>query len=205
MITFLRGNLAESLPDRVVVDVGGVGYECFVPTSTFDALPGEGQPVKLLTHFHVREQEQAMFGFATADERDLFRLLIDRVSGIGPKMGLAVLSGMKVTDFKNYVVNGDVTALAKIKGVGKKTAERIVVELKDKVGVTAAWQEARQRPASMPKSQQLANDVILALINLGYKQVEAQKAVRSSMEGLPAGTEPESSALLRSALRILTS
>lgn len=204
MITFLRGKLAESLPDRAVVDVAGVGYECFIPTSTFDALPDEGEAVVLLTHFHVREQEQALYGFASADERDLFRLLIDRVSGIGPKMGLAVLSGMKVADFKNLVVNADVTALSKIKGVGKKTAERIVVELKDKVGVTAAWQEARQRP-TLPKGQIVANDVILALINLGYKQVEAQKAVKAALEALPAGADQESSAILRAALRSLTS
>ena len=203
MITFLKGVLAESLPDRAIVDVAGVGYECSIPTSTFDALPEQGQKVHLLTHHHVREQEQALFGFATTEERDLFRLLIDRVSGIGPKMGLAVLSGMKVADFKNFVVNADVTSLSKIKGVGRKTAERIVVELKDKVGVTAAWQEARQRP-SLPKGQVLANDVILALINLGYKQVEAQKAVRLAMEALPAGSEAESSTLLRTALRSLT-
>ena len=203
MITFLKGVLAESLPDRAIVDVAGVGYECSIPTSTFDALPEQGQKVHLLTHHHVREQEQALFGFATTEERDLFRLLIDRVSGIGPKMGLAILSGMKVADFKNFVVNADVTSLSKIKGVGRKTAERIVVELKDKVGVTAAWQEARQRP-SLPKGQVLANDVILALINLGYKQVEAQKAVRLAMEALPAGSETESSTLLRTALRSLT-
>jgi len=130
-------------------------------------------------------------------------LLIDRVSGIGPKMGLAVLSGMKVADFKSFVVNADVTALSKIKGVGRKTAERIVVELKDKVGVTAAWQEVRQRP-SLPKGQVLANDVILALINLGYKQVEAQKAVKLALEALPTGSEAEQSTLLRTALRSLT-
>jgi Holliday junction DNA helicase RuvA len=203
MITFLRGKLAESLPDRAVVDVAGVGYECWIPTSTFDALPGEGEAVHLLTHFHVTEQTQALYGFSSSDERDLFRLLIDRVSGIGPKMGLAVLSGMKVSEFKNLVVNADVTALSKIKGVGKKTAERIVVELKDKVGVTAAWQEARQRPG-LPKGQVLANDVILALINLGYKQVEAQKAVKAALEALPPGSEAESSTVLRTALRSLT-
>lgn len=203
MITFLKGVLAESLPDRAIVEVSGVGYECAIPTSTFDALPAEGGAVHLLTHHQVREDGQALFGFATADERDLFRLLIDRVSGVGPKMGLAVLSGMRVADFKNLVVNGDVTALSKIKGIGKKTAERIVMELKDKVGVTAAWQEARQRP-SLPKGQVLANDVILALINLGYKQVEAQKAVKAALDSLPAGSEPESSTLLRSALRSLT-
>lgn len=203
MITFLKGILAESLPDRAIVDVAGVGYECSIPTSTFDALPAEGEKVHLLTHHHVREQEQALFGFATAEERDLFRLLIERVSGIGPKMGLAVLSGMKVPEFKNFVINADVTALSKIKGVGRKTAERIVVELKDKVGVTAAWQEARQRP-TLPKGQVLANDVILALINLGYKQVEAQKAVRVALEALPSGSEPEPSSLLRTALRSLS-
>jgi holliday junction DNA helicase RuvA len=204
MITFLRGKLAESLPDRAVVDVSGVGYECFIPTSTYDALPEAGQPVQLLIHHHITEQGQSLFGFAASDERDLFRLLIDRVSGIGPKMGLSVLSGMKVAEFKNLVVNGDITALSKIKGVGKKTAERIVVELKDKVGVTVAWQEARQN-ITLPKNQVLANDVILALINLGYKQVEAQKAVKAALDGIGAGAEAELSNILRLALRSLTS
>ncbi len=201
MITFLSGILAESLPDRAVVDVNGVGYECAVPTSTYDALPEEGQRVKLLTHFHVREQEQALYGFATQEERDLFRLLIDRVSGIGPKMGLAVLSGMKVADFKNHVINGDAATLSKIKGVGRKTAERIIVELKDKVGVTDAWVEAR-RSTQIPAEQAVSNDVILGLINLGYKQVEAQKAVK---QVLAEGSEPNVSDLLRASLRLLNS
>lgn len=203
MITFLRGTLVESLPDRAVVDVQGVGYECFIPTSTYDALPQVGKAVQLLTHFHVREQEQALYGFAAVEERDLFRLLIDRVSGIGPKMGLAVLSGMSVADFKNSVVNGDVAALSKIKGVGRKTAERMVVELKDKVGVTEAWQQSRLRPG-LAGPQVLLNDVMLALINLGYKQVEAQKAVKQVLDVTPE-TDPDPSTLLRSALRILTS
>jgi Holliday junction DNA helicase RuvA len=204
MITFLSGILAQSLPDRAVVDVNGVGYECFVPTSTFDALPETGQRVKLLTHFHVREQEQALYGFATEEERDLFRLLIDRVSGIGPKLGLAVLSGMKVADFKNNVINADAATLSKIKGVGRKTAERIIVELKDKVGVTEAWVEARQRP-HLPKAQALGNDVVLGLINLGYKQVEAQRAVREVMGQAAQGAEISPSDLLRNALRLLNS
>jgi Holliday junction DNA helicase RuvA len=203
MITFLHGILSQSLPDRVVLDVNGVGYECAVPTSTYDGLPPEGQKVKILTHFHVREQEQALYGFGTEDERDLFRLLIDRVSGIGPKMALSVLSGMKVAEFKSKVVNGDVMALSKIKGVGKKTAERMVVELKDKVGVTDAWKEANQK-SSLPLEQAVANDVMLALINLGYKQVEALKAVRQVLDAHP-GQEPKDGDLLRSALRLLTS
>jgi Holliday junction DNA helicase RuvA len=203
MITFLSGILAQSLPDRAVVDVNGVGYECLIPTSTFDALPPEGQKVKVLTHFHVREQEQSLYGFATEEERDLFRLLIDRVSGIGPKMALAVLSGMRVADFKMNVVNADVNMLSKIKGVGKKTAERIVVELKDKVGVTAAWQDARKRETLAP-NQVVANDVVLALINLGYKQVEAVKAVKEVLE-TQKGSEPNHADLLRGSLRVLNS
>ncbi|MES2709060.1 MAG: Holliday junction branch migration protein RuvA [Verrucomicrobiota bacterium] len=204
MITFLRGRLAESLPDRVTVDVQGVGYEVFVPVSTYDRMPEEGQEVKLLTHFLVREDAQILYGFATDEERDLFRLLINRVTGVGPKMGLAVLTGMAVRDFKRHVVQGDVTALSKISGVGKKTAERIILELKDKVGVTDAWKDSDQGPerkTSLTPEQAAMNDAILGLINLGYKQVEAQKAVKKLLED---GILPESGALVRGALRILS-
>ncbi len=200
MIHFLRGTLAQSLPDRVVIDVNGVGYECLVPTSTFDALGPEGTSIKLLTHFHVREQEHSLFGFANDEERDLFRLLIDRVSGIGPKMALSILSGMPVSDFKSCVINGDITALSRIKGVGKKTAERMVVELKDKVGVAAAWQEAKAA-ASLPPLQAMANDVVLALINLGYKQVDATKVVKTLLDKDPKAGQAD---LLRAALRLLS-
>ena len=107
MINFLRGTLAQSLPDRVTIDVGGVGYEVFVPLSTYDRLPAQGATVTLLTHFHVREQEQTLYGFADEQERDLFRLLLHRVTGIGPKMGIAILSGMSVSDFQRNVVQSD--------------------------------------------------------------------------------------------------
>ncbi len=201
MITFLRGRLATSLPDRACIDVGGVGYEVFVPLSTYDRLGETGREITVLTHFHVREQEQTLYGFATDEERDLFRLLINRVTGVGPKMGLAVLSGMSVRDFKRHVVNGDTGALSKISGVGKKTAERIILELKDKVGVGEAWKDtAPGAPAATPQ-QAVMNDVILALINLGYKQVEAQKAVKKALDdGVPAVQE----SVLRSALRQLS-
>src|SRR6187402_3254954 len=198
MITFLRGRLASSLPDRACIDVGGVGYEVYVPVSTYDRLGETGREVTLLTHFHVREQEQALYGFATDEERDLFRLLINRVTGIGPKMGLAILSGMSVRDFKRHVVQGDTAALSKISGVGKKTAERIILELKDKVGVGEAWKDtAPGAPVTTPQ-QAVANDVILALINLGYKQVEAQKAVKKALDD---GVPPNQEGVLRSALR----
>ena len=176
MITFLEGRLTNALPTQAVVDVNGVGYEVFIPLSSYDKLPAPGQPVRILTHLHVREDVHMLYGFMTAAERDLFRLLVNSVSGIGPKLGLAVLSGMSVTNFKAAVVNSDVATLSKISGVGKKTAERIVLELKDKVGVAAAWEAASAGHAPTPE-QERSNEAVLALIALGYKQVEAHRLV----------------------------
>jgi holliday junction DNA helicase RuvA len=205
MITFLRGILHESLPDRVTVDVNGIGYEVFVPVSTYDRMPATGQTVTLLTHFIVREQEQTLYGFFSDDERDLFRLLINRVTGVGPKMALAILTGMPVKDFKRHVVQSDAVALAKISGVGKKTAERIILELKDKVGVAEAWKDSAATPATaLTPQQSAANDIILGLINLGYKQVEAQKAVKKILEAESNPASIDQSAVLRSALRLLS-
>ena len=181
MIAFLNGNLARALPTQAIVDVGGVGYEVFIPLSSYDKLPPAGQPVRLLTHLHVREDAHVLYGFMTAAERDLFRLLVNNVSGIGPKLALAVLSGMSVNNFKVAVVNSDVAALSKISGLGKKTAERIVLELKDKVGVTAAWEAASAAHAPTPE-QERANEAVLALIALGYKQVEAHRIIRELQE-----------------------
>src|SRR5437867_11304624 len=142
VITFLHGRLAHALPTQATIDVGGVGYEVFIPLSSYDKLPAVGQSVQILTHLHVREDAQILYGFMTAGERDLFRLLVNHVSGIGPKLALAVLSGMSVNNFKGAVVNADIASLSKISGLGKKTAERIVLELKDKLGVVAAWEAA---------------------------------------------------------------
>src|SRR5438034_4263332 len=134
MITFLHGKLIETLPTQVIVDVNGVGYEVLIPLSSYDKLPHPGQELKLLTHLVVREDAHVLYGFMTAAERELFRMLINTVSGIGPKIALNVLSGMNVIAFRGAVASGDVKALSQISGVGKKTAERIVVELRDKVG-----------------------------------------------------------------------
>lgn len=198
MITFLDGTIAESLPGRLTIDVAGVGYEVLVPLSTSDGLPDAGTKTRILTHFHVREQEQTLYGFRTTDERDLFRLLIDRVSGIGPKLGLAVLSGMSVGDFKNAVIGGDIAALSTISGLGKKTAERIVLELKDKVGVTAAWQAASEGGAEGGASTAV-NDAVLALISLGFKQADAHKTVTKLAKATEG--EPVADDLIRTALR----
>ena len=181
MITFLDGKLVSALPTQAIVDVGGVGYEVFIPLASYDKLPAVGQPVRILTHLHVREDAQVLYGFMTPAERDLFRLLVNNVSGIGPKLALAVLSGMSVKNFKAAVVNSDITSLSKISGLGKKTAERIVLELKDKLGVAAAWEAASTMHAPTPEQEQ-ANEAVLALIALGYKQIDAHKAVRELQE-----------------------
>jgi len=181
MITFLDGKLISSLPTQAIVDVSGVGYEVFIPLSSYDKLPAAGQAVRILTHLHVREDAHVLYGFMSAAERDLFRLLVNHVSGIGPKLALAVLSGMSVSNFKSAVVNSDVTALAKISGLGKKTAERIVLELKDKLGVAAAWEAASAAHAPSPEEEE-ANEAVLALIALGYKQIDAHKNVREMQQ-----------------------
>jgi Holliday junction DNA helicase RuvA len=177
MITFLDGKLVSALPTQATVDVNGVGYEVFIPLSSYDKLPTVGQAIRILTHLAVREDAHILYGFMTVPERDLFRLLVNNVSGIGPKLALAVLSGMSVSNFKTAVVNSDIAAISNISGLGKKTAERIVLELKDKLGVAAAWEAATSAHAPTPEQEQ-ANEAVLALIALGYKQVDAHKAVR---------------------------
>lgn len=189
MITYLDGTLREVWPTQVVVEVHGVGYEVLIPLSSYDRLPQPGQPVRLLTHLQVREDAHILFGFASTEERDLFRLLVTRVSGVGPKLALAVLSGMDVMRFKAAVVDSDTASIAKISGLGKKTAERIVLELKDKLGVAAAWEAASADKAPSAEAR-AANDAVLALIALGYRQVDAVKSVREvSLKNKEAGTE----------------
>lgn len=200
MITFLEGTLVEALPTQVVVGVHGVGYHVNIPLSSYDKLPPAGSSIKILTHLAIREDAHVLYGFMTATERDLFRLLVTHVSGIGPKIALDVLSGMSVTHFKAAVVAGDAALLAKTKGIGKKTAERIIVELKDKVGIAAAWEAASASHAPTPEETQI-NDAVLALIALGYKQVEAHKAVKQVWD--KAGAAPASEDLVRGALKLL--
>lgn len=182
MITFLEGELVEALPTQIVVAVGGVGYQVQIPLSSYDKLPPAGARLRILTHLAVREDAHVLYGFMSAAERDLFRLLVHHVSGIGPKTALDILSGMSVVHFKAAVVNGDAALLAKAKGIGKKTAERIVVELKDKIGIAAAWEAASQDHGAASAA---ANDAVLALMALGYKQVDAHKAVREILKDSP--------------------
>lgn len=198
MFAFLHGKLVEALPTQVVVDVHGVGYEVLIPLSSYDRLPTPGQEIKLLTHLAVRDDAHILYGFMSAPERDLFRLLINNVSGIGPKIALNVLSGMSVTAFRGAVATADVKALSQISGVGRKSAERIVVELKDKIGAAGAWEAASAQRALSPEDQKL-NDAILALMALGFKQVEAHDALRKAQGTLGANASTED--LVRACLK----
>jgi len=198
MITFLHGKLVEMLPTQVTVDVHGVGYEVLIPLSSFDKLPQPGQEIRLLTHLAVREDAHTLYGFMSAGEREMFRLLINTVSGIGPKIALNILSGISVTAFRGAVANGDVKALSQISGVGKKTAERIVVELKDKIGAAGAWEASSAQRALSPEDQRV-NDAVLALLALGFKQIEAHDSVRKAQASLGAQATVED--LVRTCLK----
>ncbi|TMQ01528.1 MAG: Holliday junction branch migration protein RuvA [Verrucomicrobia bacterium] len=198
MISFLQGKLIEALPTQVTVEVHGVGYEALIPLSSYDKLPAPGSEVRLLTHLSVREDAHTLYGFMTATERELFRLLINTVSGIGPKIALNILSGVNPTAFRGAVANGDIKALSQISGVGKKTAERIVVELKDKIGPVGAWEASSAQRALSPEDQKV-NDATLALMALGFKQMEAHETVRATLTALgPKATVEE---LVRASLR----
>lgn len=198
MISFLHGKLVAALPTQVTVDVHGVGYDVLIPLSSFDKLPAPGGEVRLLTHLAIREDAHVLYGFATAAERELFRMLINTVSGIGPKIALNVLSGMNPVAFRGAVASGDVKALSSISGVGRKTAERIVVELKDKIGAAGAW-EASSAERALSAGGQRLNDAVLALMALGFKQPDAHETVRAAQAML--GEQATVEELVRAGLK----
>ena len=176
MIVFLDGVLEQKEPTRVVVNVGGVGYEAAIPLSSYDRLPAAGQRVRILTVPVVREDAHLLFGFMTAEERDLF-LQLTSVNGIGPKLGLAVLSGLSVRDLKAAIAAGDVKRLSGISGIGKKTAERLVLEMRDKLGKGEIAAALTAGHAPGPADAKL-RDAYLALVSLGYKPADAQRMVK---------------------------
>lgn len=172
MIGRLHGRLIDKTPPQILIDTNGVGYEVDVPMSTFCNLPAEGSEITLFTHFVVREDAMQLFGFATAAERQTFRALI-RVSGIGPRIALAVLSGMSTGDFAAAVEKGDAALLTRVPGIGKKTAERLILELKGKLVGAAFAAEA------LPNASANQTDITSALVALGYSEREAQAAVKT--------------------------
>ncbi len=175
MITFVEGILDEKQPTRAVVNVNGLGYEVLIPVSSYESLPTEGERVRILTFLQVREDAQVLFGFCTEDEREMFKHLIS-INGIGPKLAVGVLSGLSVRELRAALIEGNVKQLCGISGVGKKTAERMVIELRDKFG--AVEQMELGGGIAAPQDSRLI-DVSAALLSLGFKPEQATKMVGS--------------------------
>jgi Holliday junction DNA helicase RuvA len=178
MIGAVRGRLASKTPPQLTVDVGGLGYELEAPMSTFYRLPAVGEEVRLLTHLVVREDAHVLYGFATEDERRLFRSLI-RVSGVGPKIALALLSGVSVAAFAECVQKEDIAALTRVPGVGRKTAERLIIEMRDRLAVP----QAAAGEAATPGAASPAGEAYDALVALGYRPAEATRLLQAAGPG----------------------
>lgn len=197
MIAHLRGRVLRKEPQEVVVDVAGVGYRVTIPVSTFYRLGEEGSEVSLLTHTHVREDALALFGFLTAGEQDLFEKLI-AVAGVGPKLAINVLSGIEAPDLVAALKASDVARLTRIPGVGKKTAERLVLELKDKM---PSLPPSLETPAAAAPTPSPREDLASALVHLGYSRPEAERGVERALKEDGGGRFED---LLRRTLRILS-
>ena len=200
MIAHLRGRLLEKQPNRIVVDVGGVGYDVFVPLSTFYSLGDPGDEVALRIHTHVREDALTLYGFATRLEQGLFERLIG-VSGIGPRLALSVLSGIEPLELVRAIERGDVARLTAIPGVGKKTSERLVLELKDRL--PRAQLAAAVAGLTAPEEPVLRDDVLSALLNLGYHRPLAERAVDAAIKTFGATSDAGFERTLKQALREL--
>ncbi len=193
MITFLDGKLEEKQPTRVVMNVGGVGYEVLVPLSSFDRLPPEGDSCRILIYHHITDASQVLFGFCSDEERGMFKMLLG-VSGIGPKTAVSALSGLSVRELKTALIESDVKRVSSISGIGKKTAERVIVELRDKFSSGDALEA--MAGADEPSGDHRLRDAALALMSLGYKQADAQKMIKKA--GLDSNLSVEE--LVRKAL-----
>ena len=198
MIAFLRGSLLEKHPNQIIVDVGGVGYDLTIPVSTFSTLPETGGEVRLRVHTHVREDALLLFGFQTAQEKILFEKLIS-VTGIGPKLAVTVLSGLAAGDLIQAIRGNDLATLVRVPGIGKKTAERMVLELREKLDAIAVESSAG---AGKPKSSFTGDeeDVISALMNFGANRPGAEAAVNKIKDQMPSASFEE---MFRAALKLL--
>ncbi len=196
MIASLRGTLLTTTPLRAVLEVAGVGYEINVPVTTAEKLPSAGQPAFLHTVVVYREDSQAIYGFASAAERDFFRMLIEKVSGVGPKVGLALMSHLSLPSLQSAIVASDADLLSKCPGIGRKTAERIILDLKDKMGPLS--QIVAPSGASAASEPSVLGDAVAALVALGYRPPDADKAVRKALAALGGAATTE--ALIKKAL-----
>jgi Holliday junction DNA helicase RuvA len=199
MITSVSGILVSATPLTAVIEAGGLGYEVNIPLTTAERLPQPGQPARLHTLAVYREDAHALYGFATSEERDFFRLMVEKVTGVGPKMALSVMSRLSLATLKGAIASGDVGLLAKCPGIGRKTAERLVIELRDKLDpADLGHAPARPGAESVPATDNRINDAVLALTALGYKAADADKAVRQAWIAL--GPKATTEALIKKAL-----
>lgn len=203
MFTYIEGKLASASLLHAVIDLQGLGYEVNIPITTAERLPAIGKRVKLATHVVYREDTQAVYGFATPEERDFFRLMIERVPGVGPKVGLSIMSKLSLPMLRSAIAASDIALLTKCPGIGKKTAERLVIELKDKVGLPSSapsMLENGNDPAEEKGTVDTSlEDAVRALVTLGYRPAGADKAVRQALA--EAGGQATSEALIKAALR----
>jgi Holliday junction DNA helicase RuvA len=202
MITSVSGTLVSATPLSAVIETGGLGYEVHIPVTTAERLPQPGQQVRLHTLAVYREDSSTLYGFASEEERNFFRLLVEKVTGVGPKMALSVMSKLSLPTLKSAIASGDVGLLAKCPGIGKKTAERLVIELRDKLnpadlGAVTTGKASSADPAA-PASDNRVNDAVLALTALGYKAADADKAVRQAWIAL--GPKASTESLIKKAL-----
>jgi Holliday junction DNA helicase RuvA len=202
MITSISGTLVSATPLTAVIETGGLGYEVHIPVTTTERLPSPGQQAKLHTLVVYREDAHTLYGFASQEERDFFRLLVEKVTGVGPKMALSVMSKLSLPTLKAAIASGDVALLAKCPGIGKKTAERLVIELRDKLspadlGTVVAGKSPAGSSAA-PVGDRRLSDAVLALTALGYKSADADKAVRQAWIAL--GSAASTEALIKKAL-----
>ncbi len=202
MITSVTGTLVSATPLSAIIETGGLGYEIHIPVTTAERLPLPGQRAKLHTFAVYREDSQTLYGFSSEEERDFFRLLVEKVTGVGPKMALSVLSKLSLATLKNAIVAGDVGLLAKCPGIGRKTAERLVIELRDKLNPAelgaVAPTPAGSGATPVPVAENKIRDAVLALVALGYRAADADKAIRQAWVGL--GPTASTEALIKKAL-----
>lgn len=198
MIARLKGTVLESSPLLVVLEAGGVGYEVHIPVTTAEKVPAIGAECSLFIHSVYREDSATLYGFAGRDDRDFFRLLVEKVSGIGPKIGISILSRMSTDLLRSAIASSDVGLLSKCPGIGKKTAERLVIELKDKVGLASTGSLTSLGETDVSGGASTFQDAVASLMTLGYKPADADKLVRKAVSKLSPDASVE--ALIKTAL-----
>lgn len=177
MYAYIRGELTEINTDHIVIETGGIGYRIFISLQAFNYLPAIGEELKIYTYLHLREELMVLYGFLTRDDLEIFKLLIT-VSGIGPKGGLAILSTLDADNLRFAILSGDSKTISKAPGIGAKTAQRVILELKDKLSLDDAFEKKKEHTAAIPSAgSQIKNDAVLALTALGYSSAESLKAV----------------------------